>query len=234
MNSTHLSKRLQTVSDHVEPGSRLADIGSDHAYLPIHLAQTHVIDFGVVGEVATGPLANATSEITKDHLLGVLHPRLADGLAAIEPGDDINAITIAGMGGNLITHILEAGKERLVGKEKLILQPNVGEPVVRSWLMANQYRILAEQILKEDGHIYEIITAKKTAKPVKYSELALKFGPFLLKEKSPVFVEKWREEMGLLARVIKNMEQATIPDTAKIAAIQSEINLINEVIKVES
>ncbi|MEY2348959.1 tRNA (adenine(22)-N(1))-methyltransferase [Lentilactobacillus buchneri] len=234
MNSTHLSKRLQTVSDHVEPGSRLADIGSDHAYLPIHLAQNHIIDYGVVGEVAKGPLANATSEITKDHLLDILHPRLADGLAAIEPGDDIDAITIAGMGGNLITHIFEAGKAKLIGKEKLILQPNVGEPVVRNWLMANQYRIFAEQILKEDGHIYEIITAKKAAKPVTYSKLALQFGPFLLQEKSPVFVEKWQEEIGLLKRVIKNMRQATTPDTAKMAAIQAEIKLINEVIKVES
>ncbi|ORN20456.1 tRNA (adenine(22)-N(1))-methyltransferase [Lentilactobacillus parabuchneri] len=131
MNSTHLSKRLQTVSDHVEPGSRLADIGSDHAYLPIYLAKNHIIDYGVVGEVAKGPLSNAISEITKENLLDVLHPRLADGLAAIEPDDQVDAITIAGMGGNLITHILEAGRDKLSGNEKLILQPNVGEPVVK-------------------------------------------------------------------------------------------------------
>lgn len=234
MNSTHLSKRLQTVSDHVEAGSRLADIGSDHAYLPIHLAKNHIIDYGVVGEVAKGPLSNAISEIKKDNLLDVLHPRLADGLAAIQAGDNIDAITIAGMGGNLITHILEEGKAKLTGQEKLILQPNVGEPAVRKWLMTHQYRIFAEQILEEDGHIYEIITAKKSPVPVTYSDLELKFGPFLLKEKSPVFVAKWQEEIGLLQRVIHNMQKAVEPDTAKIDAIQSEIKTIDEVIKIES
>lgn len=234
MNSTHLSNRLQTVSNHVEPGSRLADIGSDHAYLPIYLAKNHIIEYGVVGEVAKGPLSNAISEIKKDNLLDILHPRLADGLAAIEPGDNVNAITIAGMGGNLITHILEDGKAKLSGKEKLILQPNVGEPVVRKWLMANRYKIFAEQILKEDGHIYEIITAKKTEQAVSYSELQLKFGPFLLKEKSPVFVEKWQQEVRLLEKVILSMHQAVHQDTVKIASIQKEIDTINEVIKVES
>lgn len=234
MNSTHLSKRLQTVSDHVEPGSRLADIGSDHAYLPIHLAKNHTIEYGVVGEIAKGPLSNAISEIKKDRLLDVLHPRLADGLAAIEPGDNVNAITIAGMGGNLITHILEAGKEKLSGQEKLILQPNVGEPVVRHWLMTNGYRIFAEQILEEDGHIYEIITVKKAPQPVHYTDLELKFGPFLMKEKSPVFVEKWQEEIELLKRVIENMHQAVHEDTTKIQSIQKEIDTINEVIQVES
>lgn len=234
MNSNHLSKRLQTVSDHVEPGSRLADIGSDHAYLPIHLAKNHIIEYGVVGEVAKGPLSNAISEIKKDDLLDVLHPRLADGLAAIEPGDDVNAITIAGMGGNLITHILEDGKAKLSGKEKLILQPNVGEPIVRKWLMANRYKIFAEQILEEDGHIYEIITAKKAEQPIKYTELELKFGPFLLQEKSPVFVAKWQEEIRLLQKVIQSMRQAVHQDTAKIAATQKEIDTINEVIQVES
>jgi tRNA (adenine22-N1)-methyltransferase len=103
MNGTHLSKRLQTVSEHVEPGSRLADIGSDHAYLPVYLAANQIISYGVVGEVARGPLANATSEIQRAGLAEILHPRLADGLAAIKDGDDIDAITIAGMGGILIT-----------------------------------------------------------------------------------------------------------------------------------
>ena len=234
MNSTHLSKRLQTVSDHVEPGSRLADIGSDHAYLPIYLAKNHIIDYGVVGEVAKGPLSNAISEITKENLLGVLHPRLADGLAAIEPDDQVDAITIAGMGGNLITHILEAGRDKLSGNEKLILQPNVGEPVVRKWLMKNGYRIFAEQILKEDGHIYEIITAKKAASAVTYSPLELEFGPFLIQQRSSVFIEKWQSEIGLRKRVISDMQRATHKDDVKIAAIQAEIKTIEEVITGES
>ncbi|GHP12736.1 SAM-dependent methyltransferase [Lentilactobacillus fungorum] len=234
MNSLHLSNRLQTVSDHVEPGSRLADIGSDHGYLPIYLAKKQIISYGVVGEVAKGPLSNATSEIKKEGLLTVLHPRLADGLAAIKPDDHINTITIAGMGGILITHILEAGQSKLTGNEKLILQPNVGEKVVRKWLMTHSYRISAEQILAEDGHIYEVITAAKTAQKVRYSQREITFGPLLIKEKSPVFIAKWQEEQQALERVVKNMQKATHEDVAKIKSIQAKIQTIEEVMTNES
>ncbi|MFT8400024.1 MAG: tRNA (adenine(22)-N(1))-methyltransferase TrmK [Lentilactobacillus diolivorans] len=234
MNSNHLSKRLETVSEHVERGSRLADIGSDHAYLPIYLAKNKIIPYGVVGEVAKGPLSNAVSEIKKEKLLSVLQPRLADGLAAIEPGDNITVITIAGMGGNLITHILESGKEKLKGNEKLILQPNVGEPIVRKWLMVNGYQIKAEQILVDDSHTYEIITAIKASQKMAYSPNELMFGPLLLKEKSPVFKAKWREEIGQRQRVIANMQKASHTDIQKIQRIKVEIKTINEVIKGES
>ncbi|EEI18814.1 tRNA (adenine(22)-N(1))-methyltransferase [Lentilactobacillus hilgardii] len=233
MNGTHLSKRLETVSEHVEPGSRLADIGSDHAYLPIYLAKNKIINYGVVGEVARGPLSNAINEISKEGLLDILHPRLADGLAAIEADDQINAITIAGMGGILISQILENGQDKLTGQEKLILQPNVGENIVRTWLMNHQYFIKAEQILEEDHHIYEIITAVKSAQPVGYSAKQLKFGPYLLIEKSPIFISKWREERQQLQRVISNMKRATHEDKPKMKKIEQQIQEIDEVIDSE-
>ncbi len=233
MNGKHLSKRLETVSEHVEPGSRLADIGSDHAYLPIHLAKNKQISYGVVGEVAKGPLANAINEITKENLLDLLHPRLADGLAAIKNDDRIDTITIAGMGGILISRILEQGKEKLTGRERLILQPNVGEDVVRTWLMQHQYRIKTEQILEEDHHIYEIITAVKSQQPVRYTEQQLKFGPYLLQEKSPVFIAKWLEERRQLQRVVMNMKRAVHEDRSKIQKIEQQIEEINEVVNRE-
>lgn len=233
MNGKHLSKRLETVSEHVEPGSRLADIGSDHAYLPIHLAKNKQISYGVVGEVAKGPLANAINEITKENLLDLLHPRLADGLAAIKNDDRIDTITIAGMGGILISRILEQGKEKLTGRERLILQPNVGEDVVRNWLMQHQYRIKTEQILEEDHHIYEIITAVKSQQPVHYTAQQLKFGPYLLQEKSPVFIAKWLEERRQLQRVVMNMKRAVHEDRLKIQKIEQQIEEINEVVNRE-
>ncbi|MFD1125904.1 tRNA (adenine(22)-N(1))-methyltransferase [Lentilactobacillus raoultii] len=233
MNGTHLSKRLQTVSDHVEPGSRLADIGSDHAYLPIYLAKHKVIDYGVAGEVAKGPLSNATKEITKEGLLTILHPRLADGLSAIQPQDQIDTITIAGMGGILISDILENGQARLSGREKLILQPNVGEVVVRRWLMTHHYQIKAEQILEEDGHIYEVITAVKSARLIHYSAKQLRFGPYLLAEKSPIFITKWLEECRQLQRVVTNMRRAAHEDTLKIQEIEQQIQEIDEVVNRE-
>ena len=90
--------------------------------------------------------------------------RLANGLDAIEPEDQIDVISICGMGGTLIRDILEAGrKNRLTGKERLVLQPNIGEPTLRRWLMANDYSIIDETIVEENRKLYEIIVAENRA-----------------------------------------------------------------------
>lgn len=230
MNGTHLSNRLQTVADFVRPGARLADIGSDHAYLPVHLAKQGIVDRAIAGEVVKGPYHNAETEIENEHLTGVITARLADGLAAILPEDYIDTITIAGMGGTLITNILEAGKTRLTHLERLILQPNVGEDNVRRWLQANRYQIVAERILTEDGHIYEIIVADPVEKSVTYTDVQLKFGPFLLQEKSPVLQQKWRQEQARLDQVIATMQQAKNAPQQKIAAFKQERDQIQEVV----
>lgn len=230
MNGTHLSNRLQTVADFVKPGARLADIGSDHAYLPVHLAKQGVIQAAVAGEVVKGPYHNAVSEIDDEQLTDVITARLADGLAAIQPDDQIDTIVIAGMGGTLITNILESGKAHLPHHERLILQPNVGEDHVRRWLQDNYYQIVAERILAEDGHIYEIIVADPTDHAVKYSAEELKFGPFLLQEKSPVLKTKWRSEQTRLQQVIATMKQAKNAPEAKIQEFEQECQQIQEVI----
>ncbi|MTV81220.1 tRNA (adenine(22)-N(1))-methyltransferase [Secundilactobacillus folii] len=230
MNGTHLSQRLQTVADFVRPGARLADIGSDHAYLPVYLAKNGVITAAIAGEVVTGPFENAVREIRDEHLTGVIVPRKADGLAAIKPDDNIDTITIAGMGGTLIAEILEQGKARLTHRERLILQPNVGEDNVRRWLQANQYGIVAERILAEDGHIYEIIVADPLDEPVQYSADELTFGPFLLREKSPILKDKWRREQMRLDEVIKTMQQADHAPVDKIQEFKAQRQRIQEVI----
>ena len=233
MNSTHLSDRLATVGQHVESGSRLADIGSDHAYLPINLALNGVIDYAVVGEVRQGPLENSKHEIAKEGLTDKLHPRLADGLAAIEPNDNIDHITIAGMGGALISHILETGKDKLTGKEKLILQPNVGEENVRRWLQSYGYTITAEEILAEDGHTYEIIVGQKLAGQPEYSRADLFFGPHLRQEKNAVFLQKWRDELSQKKVILKNIQQSQKSEPEKIEQFTTEIKMIEEMLEGE-
>lgn len=234
MNGTHLSNRLQTVADFVRPGARLADIGSDHAYLPVHLAKQGVISAAIAGEVVKGPYHNALTEIENEQLTAVITARLADGLAAIHPDDNIDTVTIAGMGGTLITNILESGKAHLTHHERLILQPNVGEDNVRRWLQDNSYEIVAERILAEDGHIYEIIVGDPTDTPVTYTSTELKFGPYLLQEKSPVLQQKWRQEQARLDQVIATMKQAKNAPQQKIAAFKQERDQIQEVVLDES
>ncbi|CAI2602595.1 tRNA (adenine(22)-N(1))-methyltransferase [Apilactobacillus kunkeei] len=231
MDANKLSQRLKVVADFVPQNSRVADIGSDHAYLPVYLMKQKQIEFGIASEVAKGPLENAIQEIKAEGLSDRIDTRLADGLLSVQPEDKIDCVTIAGMGGTLIKNILENGKSHLSGNELLILQPNVGEDRLRTWLMNNQYEISDETILREDGHTYEIIVAKKTDEPVKYTEQEIKFGPFLLKQHSDVFVEKWENEIERIEMVIDQMSLAKHDKPVdKINSMKKEIEEIKEVL----
>ena len=140
---TRLSKRLRAVAAFVQQGSRLADVGSDHAYLPLFLVEKGIIDYAVAGEVVQGPYQSALTNVAQAGKEKLIQVRLANGLSAIESSDQIDTITIAGMGGRLIADILEAGMDKLVGVQRLILQPNNREDELRIWLQEQDFQIVA-------------------------------------------------------------------------------------------
>ena len=230
VDEKHLSERLACVASLVSAGARVADIGSDHAFLPAALVLDGKIDFAIAGEVVKGPYENAVHEIKDHQLEGQVIPRLADGLAAIEPADKVDTITIAGMGGSLIASILEKDKNKLTGIKRLVLQPNVGESQLREWLMNNHYQIMNEKIIEEDNHIYEIIVAEPSVVPFRYSKYELDFGPFLLENKGPVFRKKWQEYLQREAHVIDQMQKAQQPPVKKINEINQFLSQVKEAI----
>ncbi|XIF19739.1 MAG: tRNA (adenine(22)-N(1))-methyltransferase TrmK [Acetilactobacillus jinshanensis] len=230
MDKKQLSKRLATVAKYVPKGSRLLDVGSDHAYLPAYLATHHVIEFGIASEVAKGPFTNTQNEIVSNGLSQLLKPRLANGLQAISLSDHINVITISGMGGALIRDILEQGQKKLSNHPLLILQANVDSFILRKWLMMHHYRLTHEAIIDDHHEIYEILVAEWTRRLVHYNYQELVFGPLLLKQKSSVFIKKWQDEFRHLQVVIKQMKRSSHPPIKRIRKIQNRCELIKEVI----
>jgi tRNA (adenine22-N1)-methyltransferase len=203
----NLSLRLERVARHVPAGARLADIGSDHGYLPIALRQRGAIEAAVAGEVAQTPFRSAERSVRESGQAAHISVRLADGLAAIEPRDGIDAISLCGMGGETIRDILERDKARLTGGERLILQPNGGERPLRQWLMANGYRILDEEVLQENRFDYEIIVADRSG-PVRYGPRELYFGPVNLQARSAEFLLKWQRRLRLRQQVLARSNRA--------------------------
>lgn len=197
MNEHTLSLRLERVAANVPHGARLADIGSDHAYLPVALMRRGVIAAAVAGEVATTPFHAAQRTVRDNGLEQHITVRLADGLAAIEAADGITAISVCGMGGETIRDILESGKAHLSGQERLVLQPNGGEQPLRQWLMDNGYSISSEELLRENRFYYEIIVAER-AGPVVYSAEQLYFGPLQMQARSPAFIAKWQDRKSVV------------------------------------
>lgn len=218
--------RLQRVAAHVPAGARLADIGSDHGYLPVALLARGGIVSAVAGEVALTPLRAAERTVRESGLGDLIRVRLADGLEAIEPDDAITAISLCGMGGERIRDILDSGKARLSGPERLILQPNGGEQPLRLWLMENGYRIVCEEVLRENRFTYEIIVAERSG-PVIYSAEELYFGPIQLQQRSPAFIAKWQRLLRLKQQSLGNLARAqqALPEQ-RVQALELQIRWI--------
>lgn len=230
LNEHTLSMRLERVAAHVPAGARLADIGSDHGYLPVALMRRGAITAAVAGEVALTPFHAAERTVRENDLEQRITVRLANGLAAIAPEDGITAISLCGMGGETIRDILDSGKAHLSGEERLILQPNGGEQPLRHWLMENGYRILCEELLRENRFDYEIIVAER-AGPVAYTAEELYFGPLQMQARSPVFLAKWQRILREKQKTLANFAQArqAVPEE-KLQEIARQARWITELL----
>lgn len=175
-----ISKRLKAVAALVTSGGTVADIGTDHAYIPIYLIQTNAVAHVVAMDVNRGPLARAREHIAQYGLAARIETRLSDGLAALCPGE-ADCVVIAGMGGPLTVRILEDGRDRLAGRtgyagqespdilpdcpdgcRELILQPQSEIRLVRMWLDQNGWRIVREDMVCEDGKFYPMMRAERS------------------------------------------------------------------------
>ncbi|CZQ84848.1 s-adenosyl-l-methionine-dependent methyltransferase [Trichococcus palustris] len=232
MNNQQLSQRLETVAGFIPEGSRLADIGSDHAYLPCVLANRKVITFAIAGEVVKGPFESAKEQIIASELEGTVQARLGDGLAVIAPADNITVVTICGMGGDLISKILDSGnkEQKLNTAKRLVLQPNNGERKLRIWLLSHGYTIIDETILEENEKIYEVIVAEKADETEAYSELEYTFGRYLLKEKNDAFRKKWLSEKDKYQYILNSLQKANKDLHEKEKQIMNKIKEISEVL----
>ena len=221
-----ISKRLELVASFVPRGAILLDVGSDHAYLPIDLVERGRIKSAIAGEVVEGPYQSAVKNVEAHGLKEKIQVRLANGLAAFEEADQVSVITIAGMGGRLIATILEEGLDKLASVERLILQPNNREDELRIWLQEHGFQIVAESILEEAGKFYEILVVEAGQMNLLASDV--RFGPFLSKEVSPVFIQKWQKEADKLEFALsqipeKNLEERQVL-VDKIQAIKEVLH----------
>ncbi|MDP4448022.1 tRNA (adenine(22)-N(1))-methyltransferase TrmK [Staphylococcus hyicus] len=197
-----INRRLLKVSEYIK-GKKLADIGSDHAYLPIYALQNGLIQSAIAGEVIKGPFTAAKKSVAVNGLTSKIDVRLGDGLTILEEADCVDTVTICGMGGPLITRILENGLHHIPNFPRLVLQSNIQSEPIRRFLQQNGYKIIAETLIKERAHIYEIIVAERGE--MHLSALDFKFGPFLQPDHGDLFKEKWQRELDALSDIKKQL-----------------------------
>lgn len=158
-----LDPRLLLCASFVPQGARLADIGTDHGYLPIWLAKTGRIPRGIAADLRPGPLERAKENVSKYRVEALVELRLSDGLQAISPGET-DIIVIAGMGGEVIASILDAAPWIKEEKTGLILQPMTRAEELRRYLAENGFEILKERPVLSQGRPYSALLAAFTGR----------------------------------------------------------------------
>ena len=206
-----LSKRLQTIADFVKKGAVVADIGTDHAHIPIYLIKNNIISKAYACDINKGPLEKAKENI---NYYGVknIELRLSNGLEKLKTGE-ADTLIIAGMGGELITDILERGRRFFDTERKFILSPHTKIDEVRKFLLSNGFEITKEDMCIDEGKFYTVMEVKYTENKEMYSEAELLYGKYLIENKHPVLLRFLKKEetkyISILLNIGLNEERKT-------------------------
>lgn len=235
-----LSKRLKLVASFVEPGAVVADVGTDHGYVPIWLVQEEVAAGGFAMDVNQGPLERAKAHIAACGLTDRIQVRLGDGLSALSD-EEADTVIIAGMGGPLIVRILTEGLETARRMKRLILSPQSELPSVREFLERQGFVTEDEAMTEEDGKYYTVICARFEGGYIEdgtfcineRKRLEWKYGKCLLERKDPVlkvFLEqerqKYRKVLDRLDNVRDENDSGSLGRQARRKEVEDEIALI--------
>lgn len=212
-----LSLRLRAVADFVSPDKVVADIGTDHAYIPIYLVERGITGKVIAADVNKGPLKRAEDNIVGHRLGDYISTRLSDGLKAFTPGE-VESIVIAGMGGALTIRILEDGCQVAAQAEELILQPQSELALVRKYLMENNYRVVEENMVLDDGKFYPMMKVKKGQDAV-YTEEELQYGRILLSDKHKVLKQYLEKELEIKEKIVESLAGNTSASAVERALV---------------
>lgn len=222
-----LSKRLEMVASFVPRGSRVADIGTDHGYVPIWLVEQGIAEYAIAMDVRKGPLERAKEHIARHKLESLIETRLGDGLFALRPGE-ADTVVIAGMGGELMLRILRDGSHVWDSVSRFVLSPQSELELFRRGLEAMGFAIEEEAMLREDGKYYTVMAAVRGV--MHYGDgFRYRYGDWLIRKKSPVLREYLERERQKLLRIQEGLA-AQDSDSAKVRRkeVEAELRQIKE------
>lgn len=202
MENIKLNERLLTAVQFVREGSKLADIGTDHGYLPISLILEGRIAFAIAADINRGPLDKADENIHKYALDGKIKTVLCDGLRSIDK-DEVDDVAIFGMGGELIVKILDEAPWLKDPAKRLILQPMTHPEKLRKYLADNGYRIIGEALSFDRGKIYQTICAEYDGIIRKFDDITLLYGEYILKNGGELLSVQMEIDSKKLSRKIE-------------------------------
>ncbi len=223
-----ISKRLEAVISFVK-SETLADIGTDHGYVPIGAYLGGRIKRGIACDVNAGPLEKAKRHIAAYNLSHVIETRLSDGFLAVSAGE-VDCAVIAGMGGMLMIDIIKSGGHAVSGLKRLVLQPQLDVPAVRKFVREVGFSITDELMVYEDNIYYNIICCERVGSGTKisddadcYTEADLQFGKILINKRDKTLIDYINAEIGKLTKI-----KIELTNASGSAAATDRLNEIEE------
>ena len=198
-----LSSRLKTIVSFVSEGMCVADIGTDHGYIPIYLTSEGMTDKAYAMDVNRGPLERAGENIRKEGLDGRIECILSDGMEKLPI--DADSVVIAGMGGDLMEQILMGGGDRLFRLSELVLSPQSHWEKVRRFLHSHGFAIEKEALIKEGGKYYIVIKAVRGRESYRES-WQYSYGTYLTGLKNPLMKEYLKKELKDKQKILDSFE----------------------------
>lgn len=223
-----LSKRMALLASKVTEGNRLADIGTDHGYIPIALVLEKKIPSAIAMDVNKGPLNRAQEHIQAYGLDTYIKTRLSDGLQKLCEGE-ADTILIAGMGGPLTVRILSEGMHCLDSVKELILQPQSDIQQVRAYLLSHQFRIVEEDIVLDEGKYYPMMKVIH-GQMDEMSESELLYGNRSLQRSPEVLLQYLEEERRKVKTVLGTLEAAGKMESERYTELYKKLTLLEDTI----
>lgn len=200
-----LKGRLKLIADKVPSCGIVADIGTDHAYLPIYLIQQGRCQKAIASDVRMGPVRVADRNISKYKLCDKVETRMGSGLETLEK-NEADAVIIAGMGGTLVAELLENSAEKIQSEAVLVLQPMNDLDIVRKWLYEHKFDIFDEELSAEGNKIYCVMAARFDGQNKHYKDFQLHVGEHLIKKRDRLLLPYCEMKVRQIERVLRQLE----------------------------
>ncbi|PHU37834.1 SAM-dependent methyltransferase [Agathobacter ruminis] len=222
---------MEAVAAMVTPGYKICDVGTDHAYIPIYLVQSGANPSALAMDLREGPLSRADEHIRDYHLEDRIATRLSDGIEALQDGE-ADSLIIAGMGGEVVLHILKAFPEKCRHFKEMILQPQSDVDKVRRYLRENDFKIVDEDMILEDGKYYPMFKVVPLSCGESWQKMKENarivcdlYGPLLLRNGNPVLRKFLVKENKTLRSIQVGLETRTQTESIAIRLKEVELQL---------
>ena len=221
-----LSKRLKRIAEHVDKCESVADIGTDHGYIPIYLVKEGICKKAIASDINKGPIEKAKVNVAFEGVSDKIKCLLGPGLNPLKVGE-VNGVILAGMGGNLTRDILLADMDKVKKYDFIILQPAQNPEVLREFLYKNDYEIIDEDLIKDEGRFYELFKVKyneNSEKLVFEDELEYEVSPLLREKNHPLFKEFIEEKISRCETILSFIKEDTEAAKKRKSDLEEKIN----------